>query len=66
MNNWIPVSKPPKRLHKELIREIIIIHHGEVTFGYYIIPYGVYTSKYGQDITGEVKWWMPLPEPKKE
>lgn len=42
------------------------MHHGEVTTGHYIIPWGVYTNKYGQDITGEVKWWMPLPEPKKE
>lgn len=65
-DNWIPASNHPKRLHHELIREIIIMRFGEVTFGYYIIPYGVYTDKYGQDITGELKWWQPLPEAKGE
>lgn len=65
-DKWISTKLRPKRLRKEIVREIIIMHHGEVTTGFYIIPYGIFASKYGQDITGEVKWWQALPEPKRD
>ena len=66
VGEWIPASNPPKRLKKEIVREVIVMHHGQATTASYVIPYNVFVSKYGQDITGEVKWWQPLPEPYKE